>query len=105
MFRNPFLAALLLLAAACSAPQAARPACPTGKVCLHLGNATEPNSLDPQKSSGVAEDVIVSDLMMGLTQDDAEGRPVPGMAERWDVSSDGLVWTRSEEHTSELQSH
>src|SRR3712207_7948328 len=29
---------------------------------------------------------------------------VPNLAERWDISPDGTVYTRSEEHTSELQS-
>src|SRR5690606_29516651 len=26
-------------------------------------------------------------------QDSPEGEPVPGMAERWETSADGLVWT------------
>lgn len=89
---------LLILFAVAAALQAcgqngpARASCPEGKVCLHLGNVSEPNSLDPHKSSGVAEDRIISDSLMGLTQDDPQGKPIPGMAERWETSADGLTW-------------
>jgi oligopeptide transport system substrate-binding protein len=89
---------LLILFAVAAALQAcgqngpARASCPEGKVCLHLGNVSEPNSLDPHKSSGVSEDRIISDSLMGLTQDDPQGKPIPGMAERWETSADGLTW-------------
>jgi len=82
-----------LLLAACGASKPQRPPCPPGKLCLQLGNGAEPATLDPHKSTGTWEDRILSDLDMGLTQDDAAGRPVPGMAERWETSPDGLVWT------------
>ncbi len=90
---------LLILSAVAVAVQAcggqsgpARAQCPAGKVCLHLGNGSEPTTLDPHKSSGTWEDRIISDALMGLTQDDAAGRPIPGMAERWETSADGLTW-------------
>ena len=31
--------------------------------------------------------------MMGLTTEDAGGQPIPGMAESWQTSPDGLTWT------------
>jgi len=77
---------------ACGQNGPARAACPDGKVCLHLGNVSEPSSLDPHKSSGTFEDRIISDSLMGLTQDDPQGKPIPGMAERWETSADGLTW-------------
>jgi oligopeptide transport system substrate-binding protein len=86
-----FAALAVVLLAACSGPRDA--GCPAGKVCLRYGNASEPLSLDPQKATGMAEDRIHGDLFTGLTQDDPQGRPVPGMAERWDVSPDGRTWT------------
>lgn len=86
----PLIAALALCA--CQG-KAQRPACPTGKVCLEYGAASEALTLDPQKSNLVDEFTIIGNLMMGLTQDSPEGEPVPGMAERWETSADGLVWT------------
>lgn len=83
-----------LAALSACAPQApARPPCPEGQVCLLMGNGSEPATLDPHKATGTWESRILSDAFMGLTQDDPEGEPIPGMAERWEVSADGLVWT------------
>lgn len=88
------LAAGALLALNACAPQApARPDCPEGQVCLLMGNGSEPATLDPHKATGTWESRILSDAFMGLTQDDPEGNAIPGMAERWSVSEDGLVWT------------
>lgn len=92
--RNLFLAALAALTVAACGPQAAvRPPCEADKLCLEYGNSAEPVTLDPHKSTGTWEDRILNEVQMGLTQDDPEGRPVPGMAERWETSPDGLVWT------------
>ena len=60
---------------------------------FHLGNAAEPFTLDPNLSDATWEDFIIGDLMTGLTTEDAMARPVPGMAESWETSADGLTWT------------
>ena len=60
---------------------------------LDIGNQAEPLSLDPHKASGQWENRIIGEMFTGLTTEDAEGKPVPGMAERWEVSEDGLKWT------------
>jgi oligopeptide transport system substrate-binding protein len=60
---------------------------------FRVGNAAEPATLDPSMVDSVWEDWIVGDLMMGLTTEDAQARPIPGMAESWDISADGLTWT------------
>jgi oligopeptide transport system substrate-binding protein len=60
---------------------------------LRRGNHDEPETLDPQKSDGSQEYWIQSDLFEGLTKIDAEGGIVPGAAERWETSPDGLVWS------------
>jgi oligopeptide transport system substrate-binding protein len=87
------LVAALAAATLASCQQApARPPCPEGKLCLQSGNGSEPVSLDPHKTTGTWEDRIISDAIVGLVQDDAAGKPVPGMAERWEVSPDGLTW-------------
>ncbi|MDB5451543.1 MAG: Peptide transporter substrate-binding protein, partial [Caulobacteraceae bacterium] len=70
-----------------------RPPCPAGKVCLEVGRNTEALTLDPQKSSLVDEFTIISELIVGLTTDGPDGRPVPAMATSWETSPDGLAWT------------
>lgn len=60
---------------------------------LHRGNGAEPDTLDPQKYNLVVELNIITDLFEGLVTIDAAGDPIPGMAERWDVSTDGTVYT------------
>jgi len=60
---------------------------------FYFGNAAEPFTLDPTLSDSSWENYIIGDLMMGLTTEDAMARPVPGMAERWEASPDGLTWT------------
>lgn len=62
-------------------------------VTLHRGNSAEPLTLDPHKASGTWENNIIGDMFIGLFTDDAYGSPIPGMAESWEVSEDGLTWT------------
>src|SRR6266702_3365673 len=60
---------------------------------LNRGNGAEPESLDPAFAGSTAETDILGDLMVGLTTLDEAARPIPGIAERWETSSDGLTWT------------
>lgn len=61
---------------------------------LHLGNGAEPESLDPHLTTGVPEYRIISALMEGLTTEDPKTlEPLPGVAESWEVSDDGRVYT------------
>jgi oligopeptide transport system substrate-binding protein len=87
------LAGLAAALMACGAQRPTRPSCPANQKCLLIGNGSEPISLDPHKITGTWEDRIVSDVIVGLVQDDAEGNAIPGMAERWTSSPDGLTWT------------
>ncbi len=80
-----FLVAVPLLLALCVSAQAA--------TVLNRGNGSEPKSLDPHFVNTVAESNILGDVFTGLTTLDASARPIPGAAERWDVSKDGLTWT------------
>ena len=75
--------ALFLLAAACPA---------RGETVLNRGNGAEPESLDPAHAGTSMETNILGDMMVGLTTLDAAARPIPGIAEGWDVSADGLTW-------------
>jgi oligopeptide transport system substrate-binding protein len=60
---------------------------------LRRGNGAEPGSLDPHRMDGSWEVEIANDLFVGLTTIDAAARPIPGAAESWTTSPDGLVWT------------
>ena len=57
---------------------------------LLRGAFGEPESLSPDRSGVASELAIVLDLFEGLTTFDAAGRVVPGQAESWEVSDDGL---------------
>jgi len=80
-----FFLALLLLAGVCGAAWA--------ETVLNRGNGAEPDSLDPQFAGGTGEENIIGDMLVGLTTLDAAARPIPGAAERWEVSPDGRTWT------------
>jgi len=60
---------------------------------MMIGNGAEPGTLDPARSTGTWESNILRDLFEGLVTEDAAGEPVPGAAESWTTSSDGLTWT------------
>ncbi len=61
---------------------------------LYIGNGTEPKGLDPHLVTGVTEGNIMAALFEGLVNEDpVDLHPVPGVAERWDVSDDGKVYT------------
>jgi len=61
---------------------------------LHFGNLSEPASLDPHIATGVTEHNVISALLEGLVAEDPVTlAPVPGVAERWMVSSDARRYT------------
>jgi oligopeptide transport system substrate-binding protein len=59
-----------------------------------FNNATEISTLDPATVTGVPEGRILRAIFEGLTvKDPATLEPIPGMAERWDVTEDGITYT------------
>ncbi len=57
-------------------------------------NNVEPESLDPAIITGQADGRVVAGLFEGLTRFDPKtARPIPGLADRWEISPDGLVYT------------
>jgi len=60
---------------------------------LRRANGNEPGTLDPQKYTLVSEDTIARDLFEGLTTEGPDNEIVPGQAESWTASDDGLTWT------------
>src|SRR5215469_9262447 len=61
---------------------------------FNLGNGTEPQDLDPHVVTGVTESYIIMSLSEGLVNYDPHDlHAIPGVAERWDVSPDGKIYT------------
>jgi len=60
---------------------------------LNRGLPGFPNTVDPQLASTPVEGTVLLDLFEGLVSPAPDGSPVPGVAEAWHVSGDGLVWT------------
>jgi oligopeptide transport system substrate-binding protein len=57
-------------------------------------NGAEPQSLDPAIIVGQADMRVVQGLFEGLLRlDPKTSRPMPGLAERWEVSPDGKIYT------------
>lgn len=66
----------------------------SAEVVLNRGNAGgDPFSLDPVNTQGTWENNIVGDMLEGLATEDVNGDIIPGAAESWVVSPDGLTWT------------
>lgn len=61
---------------------------------LHRSLSADVADLDPHIVTGLPERNVVSCLFEGLVAEDAHDlHPVPGVAESWDVSDDGLRYT------------
>jgi oligopeptide transport system substrate-binding protein len=57
-------------------------------------NGAEPESLDPAIITGQPEFRVVIGLFEGLTRlDPKTARPIPGLAQSWEISPDGLIYT------------
>jgi oligopeptide transport system substrate-binding protein len=66
----------------------------TSEGILLMGNKVEPSSLDPQLTTSVEEANIEWALFEGLLGPDPKTlQPSPALAERFEVSTDGLIYT------------
>jgi len=71
---------------------AARADAAQGRIVFHRGNDGDPETLDPHKTSTVAEAHLLRDLREGLVIHNMKGEVVPGVAESWTMSPDGKLW-------------
>jgi oligopeptide transport system substrate-binding protein len=61
---------------------------------LNLGNGGEPKDLDPHVTTGIPEFHIQMNIFEGLVGKDPKTlAPIPAVAESWQTSKDGKVWT------------
>ncbi len=63
------------------------------EMVLNRGNQAEPTSLDPHKGTDVQSARIGYDLFEGLLTFGPDGKTAPGVAEKWEISADGLTYT------------
>lgn len=100
-----FVAMLGLALAGCGGGNPATNAAPTVQVggpsgtelaerqVIHVGNAVEIQTLDPHRGEEIAGSNVQRDLYEGLVGEAPNGDLIPGAAESWTVSEDGLVYT------------
>jgi oligopeptide transport system substrate-binding protein len=60
---------------------------------LHRGLLTDPETVDPQRVRSTQAGDILRDIGEGLLSYSATGDLVPGAADEWSLSADGLVYT------------
>lgn len=82
-----FLLGVLLAALACGPLPAAATS------VLHRGTASEPPTLDPQAAIGNTAGALMYEMFEGLMTVDRHGKLVPGVAESYTRSADGLTYT------------
>ena len=99
-FRKPYrhlLIASACLLAACGSDESAQVG------TLNRGLGPEPESLDVHLARSVQSGEVLRDLGEGLVTYSANGELIPGAAERWEISEDGLEYRfflRPEAHWS-----
>ncbi len=61
---------------------------------LHRGIGPDLADLDPHLATQANDYTVLTALLEGLVSEDPQDlHPVPGVAERWDISADGLIYT------------
>lgn len=84
--RQVMMASALALMAGLGAAQA--------QTAISIGMQLEPPNLDPTGGAAEAIDsVVYANIFQGLTRFTSDGSVIPSLAESWEISPDGLVYT------------
>ena len=75
---------------ASAAPSTPRPAVPANTLKMRLTG--EPATLDWNLAQSSHETYLIMNLMEGLVEEGADLTPKPALAEKWDISPDGLTY-------------
>jgi oligopeptide transport system substrate-binding protein len=87
--RRPLLALFLGLLLALAGCTGSEP-----KADLVIINGPDPETLDPALGTGLEDLRVIGALFEGLARNDpVTARPIPGLAESWEISPDGCVYT------------
>lgn len=91
-------ALLMLLATACSVPRAVAPSTKPNATAakpraLTIGSAEEPDTLNPYVATLNTSFKVMYGVFDPLVNFDKDLNLIPGLAESWSVSSDGLIYT------------
>lgn len=65
----------------------------SAKKVIKVNITASPKTLDPALNSTLEGEIVISNAFEGLTTLDKNDKPVPGVAEKWEVSKDGLTYT------------
>ncbi len=91
MSHKKILAVILALTMLTTLAAGCGPSGSNGQVFRYALEA-EPATLDPAKSTAIPESLVQLQIFEGLTRLDAKDQPAPGVAEKWEVSPDGLKY-------------
>ena len=65
----------------------------TDKTVVRINMESEPDHLDPWLSAASDTEAVFHNVFEGLVLFDETGALIPGLAESWDISDDGLTYT------------
>ncbi|PJR88529.1 ABC transporter substrate-binding protein [Ochrobactrum sp. 695/2009] len=65
----------------------------SAEIVLNRDSGSDPSSLDQHRTTTAQEGALLRDLYEGLVTEDGKGELIPGVAQSWDISSDGLTYT------------
>ncbi|HYF93296.1 MAG TPA: ABC transporter substrate-binding protein [Symbiobacteriaceae bacterium] len=75
------------------APEAQQPVAPKPDVIMRIALNADPPKLDPHQSTALVDRQVFQSLFDKLVDFDTKLNIVPGLAEKWDISTDGKSYT------------